>query len=121
MTQDDVKSARYVALYADRILTEVDFVQSALAKLDASTFERDELVRRAVERALGTISDASRQLPAGIKSRATGVDWHRIAAFGETSRREYATLRPADVWTIATRELDPLKAALQAELHDLTD
>jgi uncharacterized protein with HEPN domain len=69
-------------------------------------------MQRAVERGLEIISEASRHLPADLKSRAPGIPWRQIAAIGNLLRHEYQRADVMATWNIIEQHLPPLAEAI---------
>jgi uncharacterized protein with HEPN domain len=85
--------------------------------LDA--YRQSWIARRATERALEIISEASQHLPDAMKSKASDVPWREIAAIGNVLRHEYHRVDDEIVYTIATRQLDDLERAARLMVDDL--
>jgi uncharacterized protein with HEPN domain len=56
-------------------------------------------VRRAVERELEIISEASRHIPADLQEAAPEVPWREIAGIGIVLRHEYQRVADKIVWS----------------------
>jgi len=82
-------------------------------------FEKDELVRDAVERCIEIISEASRRIPDSLKARHPEIPWRKVAAVGNVFRHEYDTVYPPLVWEIVIEHLPPLRRAVAAMLRAL--
>lgn len=68
-------------------------------------------MQRALERGLEIISEASRHLPADLKSLASDIPWHQIAAIGSLLRHEYQRADVMATWNIVRGHLPPLAMA----------
>lgn len=86
------------------------------------TFERfvaDDALRDGIERRIEIISEASRRLPAEMKVRYPDIPWPAIAAIGNVLRHEYYAIELEALWRIATEDLRPLAAAVDALLAEV--
>jgi uncharacterized protein with HEPN domain len=83
------------------------------------TFEslRDDLMPLyAVTRCLEVISEASRRLSDGIKSRHPRMPWREMAAAGNFYRHDYEDVLPRRVWKTLHEDLPPLRTVIEREL-----
>jgi uncharacterized protein with HEPN domain len=107
---------------ADRlrhILDAIARVQALTAGKDLSGYRVDWVVRDAVERNLERLSEASRHIPASIKSEHTSIRWRALAGLGNVLRHEYPSVADERVWEIIADDLVPLKNAIDAILQHL--
>jgi uncharacterized protein with HEPN domain len=58
----------------------------------AATFAKNELVRDAVERCIEIISEASRRVPANLKSLHPEIPWSKVSGIGNVFRHDYDEL-----------------------------
>lgn len=84
--------------------------------MNLAAFQNDRLRSFACTRALSIISEASKRLPAQMKARMPGIDWPGMAAAGNIYRHEYESVSDRLVWAVIEQSLDPLEAAVVAEL-----
>lgn len=85
------------------------------------TFEAyaaDRLTRRAVERCIEIVSEASRRLPADLKAIHPAIPWAKVAGIGNVLRHDYDVVNDATIWHAATVDLLPLKATVRALLSE---
>jgi len=78
----------------------------------------DRPSRRAVERCIEIVSEASRRLPPDLKDRHPTIPWPKIAGIGNVLRHDYDVVNDATIWHAATVDLLPLKAAVAALLRE---
>jgi uncharacterized protein with HEPN domain len=83
------------------------------------TYAADRTARRAVERCIEIVSEASRRLPPSVKDRHPTIPWPKIAGIGNVLRHDYDVVNDATIWHAATVDLLPLKAAVAALLCEL--
>jgi uncharacterized protein with HEPN domain len=103
---------RSVLLRLVDIRDAIDGIQKATAGASFDAFAASWIMQRAVERGLEIISEASRHLPADLKSRAPGIPWRQIAAIGNLLRHEYQRADVMATWNIIEQHLPPLLAAI---------
>lgn len=95
-------------------MTEIDAVAAMVSDIDFANYEKDLPVRRAVERCIEIVSEASRHIPAELKSQHPDQPWHEIAAIGNLLRHHYQRVDDFIIWKIATRSLPALRPAIVA-------
>jgi uncharacterized protein with HEPN domain len=84
-----------------------------VAGADQDAFAENGGMARAVERGREIISEASRHIPAGLKSLAPDIPWRQIAAIGNLLRHEYQRADITATWNIVTEHLPPLASAIK--------
>lgn len=77
------------------------------------------MLRRAVERNIEIISEASRRLPNELKEKHPQILCHEIAAIGNILRHGYDIVDHEVLWKVATRDLAPLKRAIEAMIREV--
>lgn len=76
-------------------------------------------IRRATERGIEIISEASRHIPDGLKAKHAGIPWQEIAAIGNILRHEYARIENEIIWQVTQRYLADLKRAVDDMIGEL--
>jgi uncharacterized protein with HEPN domain len=94
------------------ILETVDAVAAITAGLDFRSYSADYKTRRAVERCVEVISEATRHLPLAWKSDFPAIPWREIAAIGNLLRHEYYRVDDLLMWKIATQSLPELRPVI---------
>jgi uncharacterized protein with HEPN domain len=110
------KTPRLYLEHIQEAITEVDRFAAGKTFEDLTT---DNLLRRAIERSIEIISEASRRLPADMKARYPDIPWPAIAAIGNVLRHEYYTIELDVIWRIATQDIRPLAVAVDALLAEV--
>jgi uncharacterized protein with HEPN domain len=88
-------------------------VQAAVGAMTLAEYAADWKTRRAAERAIEIISEASRYIPQELKLREPAVPWREIAGIGNLLRHEYHRVDDSVIHTIVTRQLTGLKEAVE--------
>jgi uncharacterized protein with HEPN domain len=68
-------------------------------------------MRRAVERCVEIISEASRHVPPEFKVLESDIDWRRVAGIGNILRHDYAQVADDVIYQTAKHRLPELEAA----------
>ena len=79
-------------------------------------FQADERTVYAVARCLEIISEASRRLPAELKSRHPQIPWRDMAGLGSVYRHDYEGVRNDVMWRTVQHSLAPLLVVVEEEL-----
>jgi uncharacterized protein with HEPN domain len=98
----------------DELLDEIERVQSFIYEISFDAYSADWKARRATERAVSIISEASRRIPEEFYEIAPEVPWRKIRGIGNVLRHEYDDVMDEVIYAIATEELGVLKTALIA-------
>jgi uncharacterized protein with HEPN domain len=69
--------------------------------------------RRAVERAIEIISEATRHLPERLRASEPDVPWREVASIGNVLRHSYHRVDDEVIYVIVTRQLEPLETAVR--------
>lgn len=112
-------SEAVAAALAD-IRYNIGLAQDFISGLTLERFEQDLRTFYAVVRCLEIISEASRRLPAELKSRHPSIPWQQIAGAGNVYRHDYEEVAHALVWHTIRTALPVLLAAVEAELGPRT-
>ena len=107
--------ARDTTVTLDEMLEAIDAIDEACAGLGIVEFERNRIVRLAVQRAIEIISEAARRLPDDVLARHPELPWEKIRAIGNVLRHEYHRVSDKAVWDVVQIELEPLAAVPRAE------
>jgi uncharacterized protein with HEPN domain len=99
------------------ILEAIDGIEQTVAGASLADFAASWQMRRAVERGIEIVSEASRHLPADVKAKHPEVPWTDIAGIGNILRHEYQRVEDAITWNVATRRLAELRRVVEAMLR----
>jgi uncharacterized protein with HEPN domain len=96
----------------DELLDEIERVQSFINAISFDAYSADWKARRATERAVSIISEASRRIPEELYEIAPEVPWRKIRGIGNVLRHDYDDVVDEVIYGIATVDMHILKAAL---------
>jgi uncharacterized protein with HEPN domain len=103
----------------EQMLEAVADIEQLTAGRNFEAYVADRPTRRAVERCIEIVSEASRRLPQDLKDRYPALPWPQIASIGNVLRHDYDVVNNATIWHAASVDLLPLKTALQAMLREI--
>jgi uncharacterized protein with HEPN domain len=105
---------RKVAPVLAEMLDAIEGIETHTAGKSLSDFERNWLLKLAIQRALEIVSEASRHIPDELLSIAPDVPWKQIRGIGNILRHEYHKIADDVIWVVVTEHITPLKAAVIA-------
>jgi uncharacterized protein with HEPN domain len=91
------------------ILENIDAVADIIEDVDLGTYRQDLKLRRAVERCVEIISEASRHIPSTLKLEHQDQPWEEIEAIGNLFRHHYDRVDDLIMWKIAVQSLPRLR------------
>jgi uncharacterized protein with HEPN domain len=112
-------AGKTLRLYLEHISEAIGLIEQYARGRQRQGLEREPMLRQAIERNIEIISEASRRVPAATKARHPEVPWREIAAIGNILRHEYPAVNRDIIWSVATEDVRPLAAAVDALLADV--
>jgi uncharacterized protein with HEPN domain len=103
----------------EQMLEAISDIERITVGRSFEAYAADRPTRRAVERCIEIVSEASRRLPGDLKERHRAIPWPKVAAIGNVLRHDYDVVNDATIWHAAPVDLLPLKAALEDLLRQL--
>jgi uncharacterized protein with HEPN domain len=104
--------ASHAARLAD-ILDAIDGIQTATADVEFANYVASWEKRRAVERGIEIISEASRHIPDELKASFPAIPWRDIASIGNLLRHAYHHVDDRIIWNVVKEHLPPLRRAVE--------
>jgi uncharacterized protein with HEPN domain len=101
------------------ILETIVSVRATIGDMSLEAYGASWATRRAAERAIEIISEASRHLPEPLRASEPDVPWREIASIGNVLRHAYHRVDDEVIYVIVTRQLGPLEAAVRKLLSRL--
>ena len=102
-----------IAERLEHISTAIANIRQFTTGQTRESFERDIIVRLAVERLLEVISEASRHIPVETKSHEPHIDWRRLADLGNHLRHAYHETDAGLLWAMIENDLGPLARSIE--------
>ena len=103
----------------EQMLEAILDIEQITAGRTFEAYAADRPTRRAVERCIEIVSEASRRLPTDLKDRHPAIPWQKIAGIGNILRHDYNVVNDATLWHAATVDLLPLKTTVEALLRGI--
>jgi uncharacterized protein with HEPN domain len=97
------------------IYDNIRLAQSFVEGFNLRKFRADTRTIYAVTRCLEIVSEASRRLPAGLKSRHPNILWKDIAGAGNVYRHDYEEISTVMIWN-TVKVLPDLLEVVEKEL-----
>ena len=101
------------------ILKAMQEMQSFVSGKSFDDYRSDTMLRFAIERCVEIISEASRHIPADLKAAHPEVPWQNVADIGNILRHAYRAIDAHIMWKVATRDVGPLRRAVEQMLVQL--
>lgn len=94
------------------ILDAISGIRQALGSRDFEAFRADRMIRRAIEREIEIVSEASRHVPEDLKAQEPEIPWREIAGIGNVFRHDYQSVSDRIVWNVVEVHIAPLERAV---------
>ena len=104
---------RKVSPILAEILEAIGGIEIHTAGKSLAEFEKDWLLRLAVQRALEIISEACRHIPDELLTQAPDVPWKQIRGIGNILRHEYHKIADDVIWLVVTENIAPLRVGIE--------
>ena len=99
------------------ILENIDAVTEMIEGVELGSYRGDLKLRRAVDRCVEIISEASRHIPPRLKADYPDHPCDEIAAIGNLLRHHYERVDNLIMWKIATQSLPQLRPTIVAMIE----
>jgi uncharacterized protein with HEPN domain len=103
------------------IRDEIDGIVSALQNATFADYQESYTLRRAAERAVQIVSEATKSLPSEMLARHSEAPWNAIIGIGNILRHEYQRIDDRRLWEIVTVHLPELRPVIMAMIDELKD
>ncbi len=105
----------------DQMLEAISDIEQIIAGQSFEAYASDRVRRRALERCIEIVSDASRRIPPERKAGHPEIPWQNVAGIGNVLRHDYDVVDDATIWGTATVDMAPLKIVVQALLREIEE
>lgn len=103
----------------DDMLQAILGIEDMVRPLDVAAFESNFMARKAVERCIEIISEASRHIPNELIAQHPQIPWSDIRTIGNRLRHEYDRVDDLIIWKTATASMPELKPVIAAMIAAL--
>lgn len=104
--------------YLRHILEECDFLLGTAARLQREDFLDNDTLRRAFQRSLEIIGEASKRLSADFRTAHADLPWKEMAAMRDRLIHGYFGVDDAIVWDVVRTHIPLVQASVRRILHD---
>ena len=110
---------RSVEIRLHDIQTALDEAREILNDADFGAYQNSLATRRAIERCIEIISEATRHIPDEMTAKYPLIPWQEIRSIGIRLRHEYQRVDDLIIWRTARRSLPELKIAIDGLIAGL--
>jgi len=100
----------------NKILSEIEVIESLLSGFDFSAFICDERTKRAVCMTLINIGELVKALSDEFKLSHTDIPWRAISGLRDVTAHRYQTLRMEDIWATVETDIPDLYAKISSRI-----
>ena len=97
------------------MVNAIEQIRCAVGDRGLAEYASDWLLKRAVERGIEIVSEASRRLPDSMKAAYPQIPWRRVAGMGNVLRHNYDSIVDEVIYDVVRNELP----AVQTVLHSM--
>ena len=108
---------RSTRIHLEDILETLDGAQDIMKDVSFEAYKSNFEKRRALERCVEIISEASRHIPEELKARYPDSYWPEIKAIGNLLRHEYQRVDDLIMWRIAQNYFPELRRVIKEMLE----
>jgi uncharacterized protein with HEPN domain len=107
-------------LYLNHILESISAIEQYTTG-DEASFRAAPMMQDAVMRQLEIIGEAAKRLSGAVRARRSDVPWRQITGMRDVLIHDYMGVDLNEVWGVVTRDLPPLKSAVEDLLANLPE
>jgi len=105
--------------YVQDILDSIRDIDSFIKGMTFEDFKNDRKTINAVVRSIEVIGEASKKIPALIKTRYSEVPWKKMAGMRNKLIHEYFGIDLEILWKVSREEIKTLRSPMKQILKDL--
>jgi uncharacterized protein with HEPN domain len=113
--------ARDETVYVRHMLDAIDRIRHYLGGVDEERFFADSMLQDAVIRQLGVLGEAAGRISRETCQAAPGIPWAKVTGTRHRLIHDYFEVDSELLWTVVTRDLDPLEPQLETLLRRLRE
>ena len=102
----------------NKIVTEIEVLETLIVGFEESVFLTDERTKRAVCMTLINIGELVKNLTEDFKMAYCQIPWKSIAGLRDVTAHKYQTLHMGDVWYTVQQDIPKLKESLLGTIED---
>jgi len=106
-------------LFIKDILEAIEDIEVFIGKMSFDTFHSDKKTRSAVVWKLEVIGEASKNVPASIRSKYKALPWKDMAGMRDKISHFYFGIDYQIVWEVVRRKLPTVKPVVKKMLKEL--
>lgn len=103
--------------YLAHILDECDFLRRSSAAISIETFLADPILRRACQRSLEIIGEATKKIDVSFKASHPDLPWREMAAMRDRLIHGYFGVDDAVVWNVIQEHIPSLQQTIRELLN----
>jgi len=89
-----------------------------LEKKSFEEFDKEKIIRFAVERQLLVIGEASKKLSDNARNQLQDIPWKKMIGLRNIIAHEYGEILVERIWRIAIEDIPPLKKKIESTLEN---
>ena len=96
-------------------------VQEFIADVSYEEYVDNVLLHSGVERQMEILGEAARRLSNELREEQPNIEWQKIVGLRNIIAHQYDEIQMETIWSIATSELEPLKAKIEPLMPPLPE
>lgn len=104
--------------YVRHIFDECNYIISVCGKLTKDQFVNNGTLKRAIERSLEIIGEATKKVPADFKYRWNTIQWKNMAGMRDRLIHDYHGINYSIVWDVVKNKIPELQKQIEEVLKN---
>ena len=100
------------------ILEEIDYLLQACEGLEKDTFLNNGTLNRAFVRSLEIIGEATKKIPASVRSKYPEIEWRLMAGMRDRLIHDYMGVDYDIVWNVVVQKIPALRSQVEMILEE---
>ncbi|OGK25052.1 hypothetical protein A3A46_04160 [Candidatus Roizmanbacteria bacterium RIFCSPLOWO2_01_FULL_37_13] len=102
-----------IIVYLEDILEAIDKIEKYVKDLKEKDFYKIDQIQDSVIRRLEIIGEATKNIPADLKTKYQSIPWKRMSGLRDVLSHEYWGIDLKRIWNITTKRLPSLKKEIK--------